>query len=76
MPYALSCQRLQLTAVTIGGLQFDIHAAGTTVYEAVEFSAQMRLMNVERGKMHEFIDQVRHVHHAILSLWLLALLNV
>lgn len=39
-------------------LQFDIHAAGATVYEAVLFSARMRLMSVEQPKLIEFVDQV------------------
>ncbi|KAK9804995.1 hypothetical protein WJX73_009787 [Symbiochloris irregularis] len=52
--------KVQETFARISGYveQFDIHAAGATVYEAVEFSAQMRLVDVDQGKMREFIDQV------------------
>lgn len=40
-------------------LQNDIHAPGTTVYEALEFSAQMRIMDVDKHQLKDFVDQVR-----------------
>ncbi|KAL3156297.1 hypothetical protein ABBQ32_012567 [Trebouxia sp. C0010 RCD-2024] len=38
--------------------QNDIHAPGTTVYEALEFSAQMRILDVDKHKLKAFVDQV------------------
>ena len=39
-------------------MQNDIHAPGTTVYEALEFSAQMRVLDVDKHKLKDFVDQV------------------
>lgn len=39
-------------------MQNDIHASGTTVYEALEFSAQMRILDVDKHKLKDFVDQV------------------
>ena len=39
-------------------LQNDIHAPGTTVYEALEFSAQMRLIDVSQADLKQFVGQV------------------
>ena len=39
-------------------MQNDVHAPGTTVYEALEFSAQMRVLDVDRQKLKDFVDQV------------------
>lgn len=39
-------------------LQNDIHAPATTVYEALEFSAQMRILNLNKQKLKNFVDQV------------------
>ena len=39
-------------------LQNDIHAPGTTVYEALEFSAQMRVLDLDKQKLKAFVDQV------------------
>ncbi|KAL3152680.1 hypothetical protein ABBQ38_012275 [Trebouxia sp. C0009 RCD-2024] len=38
--------------------QNDIHAPGTTVYEALEFSAQMRILDLDKHKLKAFVDQV------------------
>ncbi|KAA6418150.1 MAG: ATP-binding cassette transporter [Trebouxia sp. A1-2] len=42
----------------VGGMQNDIHAPATTVYEALEFSAQMRVMDIDKNKLKDFVDQV------------------
>ena len=39
-------------------LQNDIHAPATTVYEALEFSAQMRILDLNKQKLKDFVDQV------------------
>ena len=39
-------------------VQNDIHAPGTTVYEALEFSAQMRVLHLDKHKLKDFVDQV------------------
>ena len=39
-------------------MQNDIHAPATTVYEALEFSAQMRVLDVDKSKLKDFVDQV------------------
>lgn len=39
-------------------VQNDIHAPGTTVYEALEFSAQMRVRDLDKQKLKDFVDQV------------------
>ena len=39
-------------------MQNDIHAPATTVYEALEFSAQMRIMDVDKRQLKDFVDQV------------------
>ena len=44
-------------------MQNDIHAPGTTVYEALEFSAQMRIMGVDKNKLKDFVDQVGFIPH-------------
>lgn len=44
-------------------MQNDIHAPGTTVYEALEFSAQMRIMGVDKNKLKDFVDQVGFTSH-------------
>lgn len=40
-------------------MQNDIHAPGTTVYEALEFSAQMRIKDVDKHQLKDFVDQVQ-----------------
>ena len=47
----------------VAGVQNDIHAPGTTVYEALEFSAQMRIMDIEKNKLKDFVDQVGSISH-------------
>ncbi len=52
-------------AYLVAGMQNDIHAPGTTVYEALEFSAQMRIMDIDKNKLKDFVDQVgsdSHMH--------------
>ncbi len=44
-------------------MQNDIHAPGTTVYEALEFSAQMRIMDIDKNKLKDFVDQVGYFFH-------------
>ena len=39
-------------------VQNDIHAPATTVYEALEFSAQMRVRDLDKEKLKDFVDQV------------------
>ena len=39
-------------------MQNDIHAPATTVYEALEFSAEMRVVDVDKSKLKDFVDQV------------------
>ena len=39
-------------------VQNDIHAPATTVYEALEFSAQMRVRDLDKHKLKDFVDQV------------------
>lgn len=66
--YVYMCQGLQCIKlcnfvlhsyiVTRCVLQNDIHAPGTTVYEALEFSAQMRILDVDKHKLKAFVDQV------------------
>eukprot|EP00891_Asterochloris_glomerata_P003325 jgi/Astpho2/3325/fgenesh1_pm.00054_%23_6_t len=50
----------QATFARISGYveQNDIHAPGTTVYEALEFSAQMRLIDVSQSDLKQFVGQV------------------
>ena len=43
-------------------VQNDIHAPGTTVYEALEFSAQMRVRDLDKQKLKDFVDQVGCTH--------------
>ncbi|CAK0759197.1 hypothetical protein CVIRNUC_002679 [Coccomyxa viridis] len=38
--------------------QFDIHSPGATVYEALIFSAELRLMDVSRSQMRTFVAEV------------------
>lgn len=44
-------------------MQNDIHAPATTVYEALEFSAQMRVMDIDKNKLKDFVDQVSIICH-------------
>ncbi len=44
-------------------MQNDIHAPGTTVYEALEFSAQMRIMDIDKNKLKDFVHQVGFISH-------------
>ena len=39
-------------------MQFDIHSPGATVYEALIFSAELRLMDVSRCQMRTFVAEV------------------
>ena len=39
-------------------VQFDIHSPGATVYEALIFSAELRLMGVSRSQMRTFVAEV------------------
>lgn len=57
-------------------VQNDIHAPGTTVYEALEFSAQMRVLDLDKHKLKDFVDQVGpHPTTALDFLLLLAALK-
>ena len=38
--------------------QFDIHSPGATVHEALLFSSELRLIDVSRPKMRQFVDEV------------------
>ena len=49
---------LTLTHTGFWLMQNDIHAPATTVYEALEFSAQMRIMDVDKRQLKDFVDQV------------------
>ena len=52
--------KLRLAAINqFGCVQNDIHAPGTTVYEALEFSAQMRILDVKQHQLKDFVDQVQ-----------------
>ena len=37
--------------------QFDIHSPALTVRESFKHSAQMRLMNVSKEQLDEFVDE-------------------
>ena len=53
-------------------VQNDIHAPATTVYEALEFSAQMRVHDLDKQKLTDFVDQVELPSSTCAShLWLL-----
>ncbi len=40
-------------------LQADIHSPATTIREALYFSARCRLMDVDKGQLNEFVEEVR-----------------
>lgn len=39
-------------------VQFDIHSPATTVREALAFSAELRLADVQSAQLHSFVDEV------------------
>ena len=39
-------------------VQFDIHSPALTIRESYEFSAQLRLINVNKVQLQEFVDEV------------------
>ena len=51
-------QRASSASQLCRAAQFDIHSPGATVYEALMFSAELRLMNVSRSQMHTFVAEV------------------
>lgn len=63
--FSSACASLQEESNTyvVAGVQNDIHAPGTTVYEALEFSAQMRIMDIDKNKLEGFVDQVGSISH-------------
>ncbi|KAK9902782.1 hypothetical protein WJX75_005811 [Coccomyxa subellipsoidea] len=50
----------QATFARISGYveQFDIHSPATTVREALAFSAELRLADVQSAQLHSFVDEV------------------
>ncbi|EIE18006.1 putative pleiotropic drug resistance protein 3 [Coccomyxa subellipsoidea C-169] len=50
----------QATFARISGYveQFDIHSPATTVREALAFSAELRLADVQPAQLHSFVDEV------------------
>ncbi len=50
----LSAQNVPLWCRT----QFDIHSPATTVREALAFSAELRLADVQPAQLHSFVDEV------------------
>ena len=39
-------------------MQFDIHSPANTVYEALRYSAEMRLIDIDKKQLLQFVDQV------------------
>ncbi len=39
-------------------VQFDIHSPANTVYEALRYSAEMRLIDIDKKQLAQFVDQV------------------
>lgn len=39
-------------------LQFDIHSPANTVYEALNFSSELRLEGVDKKQRKAFVDEV------------------
>ena len=48
-------------------MQNDIHAPATTVYEALEFSAEMRVLDVDKSKLKDFVDQVGFIWDCVVD---------
>ena len=58
---------LHSVLICVAVVQNDIHSPATTIREALYFSAQCRLTEVDKHQLQEFVEEVGHLRmHAVL----------